>query len=286
VGDYGDLMELSPRSARGDGLQAIVLDVDGTLVDSERDGHRVAFNRAFEEAGLPARWDVERYGELLEVTGGQRRIDAHYEQQGVPAEERENLARRLHVRKTEIFTEMARRGEIAPRAGVNELLDALQDAGVRLAVATTGSTAWVHPLLDRLFGRDRFEAVVTGDESPRLKPDPGAHRVALERLALMPDAAVAVEDSRNGLLAAKSAGLACVVVVNDYTRGQDFDDADLVLDGFGDAQLPASVLADPHRLDPPGRLDVETLRRLAGSGSADRRRLQSQARRRRARRKQ
>jgi len=247
----------------GDRLQAVVLDVDGTLVDSERDGHRVAFNRAFEEAGLLDRWDVERYGELLAVTGGERRLGAYFEEQGMPEGEREELASRLHARKTEIFTEMASQGEIEERPGVSELLHELEDAGVRLAVATTGTRTWVEPLLDGLFGLERFETIVASDDAPERKPDPSAHRLALERLGLQGSAAPAVEDSANGLRAAKAAGLACVVVVNDYTREQDFDDADLVLEGFGRPDAPVSVLADPHRLDPPGRLDVDTLRRLA-----------------------
>ncbi len=253
----------------GDRLQAVVLDVDGTLVDSERDGHRVAFNRAFEEAGLPDRWDVERYGELLAVTGGERRINAYFEEQGMPEDQREELASRLHARKTEIFTQMASEGEIEARPGVSELIDELEDAGVRLAVATTGTRKWVEPLLDRLFGLERFDAVVASDEAPERKPDPMAHQMALERLGLRASAAPGIEDSANGLRAAKSAGLACVVVVNDYTREQDFHDADLVLDGFGRPDAPVDVLADPHGLEPPGRLDVDTLRRLAGgSGSA------------------
>lgn len=239
-----------------------MLDVDGTLVDSERDGHRVAFNRAFEEFGLPDRWDVERYGELLAVTGGENRLNAYFEEQGVPEEERKELASRLHSRKTEIFTEMASQGEIQPRPGVSELLDELEDAGVRLAVATTGSRKWVDPLLDQLFGLERFDPIVASDEAPDRKPDPMAHQLALERLGMSPSAALGLEDSANGLQAAKAAGLPCVIVVNDYTREQDFDDADLILDGFGRPDDPVSVLADPHRLEPPGRLDVDTLRRL------------------------
>ncbi|MDQ6608062.1 MAG: HAD-IA family hydrolase [Actinomycetota bacterium] len=261
-------MQAPATSGRHD-LQAIVFDVDGTLVDSERDGHRVAFNRAFEEAGLPDRWDVELYGELLEVTGGQRRIEAYFERQGMPEDERERTARRLHARKTEIFTEMASQGEIEPRPGVVELLDELEDAGVRLAVATTGTGAWVHPLLERLFGSDRFEVIVTSDEAPERKPDPSAYRQALASLGLPDHAVLAIEDSLNGLRAAKAAGLACVVAVNDYTRDQDFAEADLVLEGFGTADARTTVVSDPHALNPPGRLDLDTLRRLAAIGSPD-----------------
>ena len=253
------------ESGGGQRLEAVVLDVDGTLVDSERDGHRVAFNKAFEEAGLPDRWDVDRYGELLEVTGGKRRLMAYFEEQGMPEDEREELAGRLHARKTEIFTEMARDGEIKARPGVLELLDELRDAGVRLAVATTGSREWVDPLLDRLFGIDRFEVIVGGDEVPDRKPDPAAHLMAVEALGVPGAAAPAVEDSAVGLEAAKAAGLACAVVVNDYTREQDFAAADVVLDGFGLPDSPAEVLSDPHDVGPPGRLDAGTLRAIASA---------------------
>jgi len=245
-------------------MRGVVLDVDGTLVDSERDGHRVAFNRAFEEAGLPDRWDVEHYGELLQVPGGKRRLKAYFGEQKVPDAESEELAGRLHTRKTEIFTGMAREGEIEARPGVGELLDELEEAGVRLGVATTGSRTWVDPLLDRLFGLGRFEAIVGGDEVPEPKPDPSVYRMALERLGLEAADVPAIEDSAIGLRAAKAAGLPCVVVVNDYTRAQDFGAAELVLDGFGGSDGAASVLADPRSLEPPGRLDVDTLRRLVG----------------------
>lgn len=248
------------------GLKAVIFDVDGTLVDSERDGHRVAFNRAFEEAGLPDRWGVERYGELLEITGGQRRLSAYLADQGMPEGRRAALARSLHERKTEIFAEMARGGGIPPRPGVTALLAELDRAGVRVAVATTGSDAWVYPLLDRLFGRDRFEVVVTRRDTSRLKPDPEAYRIALERLGLEPPAVLAIEDSRNGLQAAKATGLRCVVVVNGFTERQDLHEADLVLGDFGTPGEPAAVLADPHRVDPPGRLDADTLRRLSEVG--------------------
>jgi HAD superfamily hydrolase (TIGR01509 family) len=251
-----------------DRLQAVVLDVDGTLVNSERDGHRVAFNLAFEEAGMSDCWGVEQYGELLAVPGGKRRLMHYFEQRDVPEDEREELAGRLHERKTEIFTEMAKAGEIKARPGVSELIDELVAAGVRLGVATTGSRTWVDPLLDRLFGLERFEAIVGGDEVPNPKPDPAAHRTATERLGVAAQFAPAIEDSAIGLRAAKAAGLACAVVSNDYTRDQDFGSADVVLAGFGLPDSPAEVLSDPLGLDPPGRLDVATLRALAARTAA------------------
>lgn len=254
-------------SGEKDRLQAVVLDVDGTLVDSERDGHRVAFNLAFEEAGLPDRWEVEPYGKLLAVAGGRRRLNAYFERRGMLAAERDELSARLHARKTQIFTEMAKEGAIEARPGAAQLLDELEAAGVRLAVATTGSREWVDPLLGRLFGLERFEAVVGGDEVPRRKPDPGAHLAAVELLGLPSSVAPAIEDSAIGLRAAKAAGLACAVVTNEYTREQDFEEADLVLDGFGLPDVPATVVSDPHGLGVRGRLDLDAMRAMAVAGA-------------------
>jgi HAD superfamily hydrolase (TIGR01509 family) len=243
-------------------LGAAVFDVDGTLVDSERHGHRVAFNQAFEAFDLPYRWDEEEYGELLAVTGGQRRLHRYLEGQGMGTDERERLVPELHARKTEILSAMVDSGRLEPRPGAARLLGELASRGCRLAVATTGSRGWVDGLLAALFGDVAFDAVVTGDEVTERKPDPEAFVVALERLDVGPGDAVAVEDSAEGLRSAKGAGLACAVVVNGYTEDHDLSDADLVLDGFGQPENPARVLADRAGTGCQGVLDAETLDRL------------------------
>ncbi|HEX2275147.1 MAG TPA: HAD-IA family hydrolase, partial [Acidimicrobiales bacterium] len=245
-------------------LQAVIFDVDGTLVDSERDGHRVAFNMAFEEFDLPYRWDVDEYGELLSITGGQRRIDHYLADQGVDDEERERLAPALHKRKTEILNELVEEGKVEVRPGAHRLLDELVEAGTELAVATTGSRGWVDRLLRRLLPDIEFGVIVTGDDVSERRPDPEAFTIALERLEEPAENVVAVEDSDNGVEAAVAAGLACVAVVNGYTRDQDLEGAGLVLDGFGEPDAPAEVLADRAGTGCQGVLDRETLERLLG----------------------
>ncbi len=229
-------------------LAAVVFDVDGTLVDSEQEGHRVAFNRAFEEMGLEDRWEPSAYRRLLAVPGGVARLAHYFRTAGVSPGEAQALATRLHRLKTAQLDGMIASGAIGLRPGVGELHADLRSAGVRLAVATTGSGGWVGALLGRL-APDAFEVVVTGSEVAVLKPDPACYHLALSRLALEPGEVVAVEDSPTGCAAALGAGLACVVVANSDTLDKCFPGAALVVSGFG-GPPEASVVADPLGLDP------------------------------------
>ncbi|HEV2761133.1 MAG TPA: HAD family hydrolase, partial [Acidimicrobiales bacterium] len=153
-------------------LRAAIFDVDGTLVDSERHGHRVAFNRAFEEFDLPYRWDEELYGELLHTTGGQRRIEGYLTGEQVPEDGRTELARALHTRKTEILEELVDDGAVDLRPGAQRLLEELAEAGIALAVGTTGSRRWVDRLLRKMLPAVSWAVVVTGDDVTARKPDP------------------------------------------------------------------------------------------------------------------
>lgn len=229
---------------------AVVFDVDGTLADTERDGHRIAFNDAFAAHGIDLAWDVERYGELLAITGGRRRVAAALRERGV--DDADELAARVHRTKTALFTEVVRRGEIGPRPGLPALVDDLRAHGVRIAVATTGRRAWVVPLLAHLIGEGTAEVVVCGDDVTALKPDPEAYRLALARLDVDAARTVAVEDSGPGLCAALAAGLATVVVTNDYTADHDLTGAAIVREAFDAptpltaAELGTALVRTPH----------------------------------------
>ncbi|WUJ70282.1 HAD-IA family hydrolase [Kribbella soli] len=219
-------------------ITAVIFDVDGTLVDSERDGHRVAFNAAFEEAGLPDRWDVPTYGRLLAITGGARRLASWFESSGRTPDEARRLAEKLHARKTELMRDLIEDGRVLARPGVHRLLGELEAAAIPVHVATTGTRAWVEPLLDRVFG-PRFQIVVTGTEVSDLKPSPAAYLEVLRRTGTTAGAAVAVEDSANGVNAAVAAGLRCVAAYNSYTRDDDLSGATLVTGGLDDPALVA-----------------------------------------------
>ena len=230
---------------------AVIFDVDGTLAETERDGHRVAFNRAFADAGLPWRWDERLYGELLAVTGGRERI-VHFARRFAPDWLRhDDVAHRiaeLHAAKNRHYADLVRSGELTLRPGVPALLDQLSAAGVRLAIATTTSRANVDVLLHSTLGEPaaaRFEIMVCGEDVARKKPDPEVYAQALRLLRLDARQCVAVEDSANGLRAARAAGIATVVVRSLYTRDEDFAGALRVDDGYrGDGGSGPLLAAD------------------------------------------
>ena len=231
-------------------LKAFLFDVDGTLADTERDGHRVAFNRAFAKAGLAWHWDEARYGELLTVTGGRERI-AYFAATDAPdwlaAPEALQRIAALHGRKNAHYASIVEGGELQLRPGLAALLGQLRQRQVRLAIVTTTSRANVDVLLRVTLGEDAigwFSVFVCGEDVQRKKPDPEAYRLALQRLAVPASACVAVEDSANGLRAALGASIDTVVVRSRYSRDDDFTGATRVFDGF--ATDETSGLSSDH----------------------------------------
>lgn len=206
-------------------LEALIWDVDGTLAETEAEGHRVAFNLAFQALGLPWHWDHARYGRLLAVTGGRERL--LHDMQTRPdaplqAEVRESLARALHARKNAFYAERVAAGLVRLRPGVAELLAECRERGLRLAIATTTSRDNVEALLRATMDADTaaaFEARVCGEDVQAKKPDPEAHRLALAALGLQPGQALALEDAPAGLQAARAAGLPTVVTLSRYFPG-------------------------------------------------------------------
>jgi len=230
-------------------LQAIIFDCDGVLVDTERDGHRVAFNRAFAEFGIETTWNPLEYKELVKVAGGKERMKHYFGQKGCPAgyPDRDELILKLHRRKTELFMELIASGELPLRPGIKRLVDEAIARGVRLAVCSTSNERSVNLIVERLLGPERkarFSAILAGDVVSKKKPDPEIYALCRERLNLDPSRCVVIEDSRNGLLAARGAGFHCLVTTNGYTQEEDFREADRVVPELGDGTVPSITLKE------------------------------------------
>jgi HAD superfamily hydrolase (TIGR01509 family) len=230
-------------------LKALLFDVDGTLADTERDGHRVAFNRSFDEAGLHWHWGVDLYGELLTVSGGKERLRFYLDnwQPEVKAKtDLDDLIIRLHRAKTLHYLDLMSSGLIPLRTGVERLLRESRVAGIRLAIVTTTTPENVTALLSATLGPGSmswFDVIAAGDCVPCKKPAADIYTYALSKLGLEPGECLALEDSDNGLRSARSAGITTVVTVNEYTRQQDFTGASVVLSQLGEPDEGFEVLA-------------------------------------------
>ncbi|MGB5642066.1 MAG: HAD family hydrolase [Gammaproteobacteria bacterium] len=230
------------------GLKALLFDVDGTLADTERDGHRVAFNAAFDEYGTGWHWDVDLYGTLLAVTGGKERIrfyaSAFLNNENLPANF-EQLVPELHAAKTRHYTQLLSTGAIPLRPGIERLLKEARKANLRLAIATTTTPDNVTALLKHTLGSASlgwFDVIAAGDIVPAKKPASDIYDYALSEMKLAPYECLAFEDSHNGILSSMGAGIPTIITVNDYTREHDFSQALLVLDTLGEPDQPFTAM--------------------------------------------
>jgi len=231
-------------------IEALIFDCDGVLVDTERDAHRVGFNKAFAEFGIDAEWSTELYGKLLQTAGGKERMRAYFDEFGWPEDKvaeyggKDELIGALHKEKTRIVAEMVQ--ELPVRPGILRIIDEAIAADVRIGVCTTSNPKFIDAVLD-LFGPERkakFEFVHAGDVVSKKKPDPEIYELAKQSLGLPPERCVVIEDSRNGLLAAKGAGFPCLITTSTYTVDEDLSEADRVVPELGDEPNVNVTLAD------------------------------------------
>lgn len=251
-------------------MPTLIFDCDGVLADTERDGHLPAFNQTFEEFHVPVHWSEEDYAEKVKIGGGKERmtsiltpeVAAALDLPDDPAARADAVAS-WHKRKTAIYTDMVAQGRLPARPGIRRIIEAAQDAGWTLAVASTSAEASVHAILDEAVGPERaarFDLVLAGDVVAHKKPAPDIYQLALERLGAPASSTLAIEDSRNGLLAATGAGLRCVMTLNGYTADEDATEAVLVVSSLGDpGGEVATVVANRSAARPGSWLTLDDL---------------------------
>jgi HAD superfamily hydrolase (TIGR01509 family) len=250
------------------GIRAFFFDQDGVIIDTERDGHRVAFNRAFKEFGFKVEWDAQTYYELLKIGGGKERMKhfLHTEGFGVPVspEGEDELIKRLHKRKTELFIELIESGALPLRPGVSRFMKEVNELGLVLGICTTSDERAATAIATRILADIRFDFVLAGDVVSRKKPDPEIYSLALRRSGLKPQECVVIEDSRNGVEAAKEAGIYVVATTNPYTEQEDLSRADIVVTCLGEPDGERGKLRQTSKLPFDGVLRARQLMEYFG----------------------
>ncbi|MCX2715280.1 HAD-IA family hydrolase [Mycolicibacterium sp. J2] len=226
-------------------MNALIFDCDGVLADTERDGHRVAFNTVFAEYGIEFAWSVEGYSEALKTAGGKERLQVlltpeFRRQHGISDGEVDSLVTSWHTRKTEVFVAMLADGQLPPRPGVRRLAAEAAEAGWSLAVASTSAHASVRAVLKHVVGADlaRSFTLFAGDDVKQKKPAPDIYLRALAGIEVLPSDAVVVEDSEIGVRAARAAALPVIATWSTYTGEEDLSGAGIVVDSLGEPGGP------------------------------------------------
>lgn len=254
-------------------LKAILFDMDGTLADTE-EIHRQAFNQSFSEWGFDWQWSRAEYHDLLAISGGRERIRQYLQRRRAATGDAalRDLAGSVHRRKSVIYRELLSRAGLSLRPGVVRLINEAIGAGIRLGIATSSSRRNVQTLLASTLGAEAislFQAVVTCDVVEEKKPSPAVYQVALAQLDLAAPDCIAIEDTRNGNLAALGAGLTTIITTHQFTTDNDFSGAALVLDQLGEPGRPFRVVAGDANAS--GYVDIALLREIVARGEAARR---------------
>ena len=228
-------------------LRAIFFDLDGTIVDTEKDGHRVAFNKAFTQFGLSCRWDISQYHRLLKISGGKERMKFFFQNEGknhIPdGISLDDLAKELHRLKTELFISMIESGQLPLRPGIKRIMKEANEKDILIGICTTSNEKAAKSIIDSLLGEIKIGLVLAGDVVKSKKPDPEIYLLAIKEVGLPNDEILVIEDSENGVKAAKKADLKVVVTVNEYTRYENLSMADAIITSLGDENEETQVLA-------------------------------------------
>ena len=225
-------------------MQAILFDLDGVIIDTERHGHRVAFNEAFYKCGYSdVVWDEELYHKLLQVGGGKERIKYYFDrfyQGNNPPQDMDKFVMDMHKLKTSIFVKML--PSLPLRPGVHRFMQEWKSMGVRMGICTTSNERVAKTVAEVILPEIHFPVIIAGDMVKHKKPDPEIYNMALEMLGAAANQVLVIEDTHIGVQAAKSAGCTVLATYNGYTVNEDLSSADFIVSCLGDPNGEKAVL--------------------------------------------
>jgi len=244
-------------------IKAVFFDQDGVIIDTERDGHRVAFNRTFKAFGLELEWGPEYYHSLLQIGGGKERMRQDFSEKGIlqdlSEEEFDAKIKELHKYKTNLLIEMIEKGQLPLRPGIKRIMEEINKEGLILGICTTSNEKAAEAVVKNMLSEIDFRFILAGDCVSKKKPDPEIYEKAIENAGIKPSEGIVIEDSHIGTKAAKTAGLNVVATVNGYTKDEDMSNADIVLTSFGDENEKAELLSSKKQFSFSGIVEISDL---------------------------
>ncbi len=228
-------------------LKAILFDMDGTIVDTEKDGHRVAFNQAFAQSGIKAEWSVEEYHQLLQIAGGKERMKFYFQGEGrkyfPEGKSLDDLVQQLHLLKTELFISLIESSMLPLRPGIKRIMKEANEMGILIGICTTSNEKAVKSILNSLLAEIKIDLILAGDVVTKKKPDPEIYLLALEKTGFSANEVLVIEDSENGVISGKEAHIKVLATINEYTKNEDLSHADAVVSSLGNENEKTVVLA-------------------------------------------
>jgi len=244
-------------------LRAIFFDMDGTIIDTEKDGHRVAFNEAFAQLGIKAEWSIERYHQLLQIAGGKERMKYFFQNDGKELLPKGNsldeVVQQLHLLKTEIFISLIEGGKLPLRPGIKRIMLEANDRGILIGICSTSNEKAVKAIVNALLAEIKIDLILAGDVVRNKKPNPEIYLSALQKTGLSAKEVLIIEDSENGVIAGKEAGIKVLVTVNQYTKNENLTRADAVVSSLGDKNEKSQLLAGSLKIGVDGRICLNDL---------------------------
>jgi len=227
------LSKESGKVSDGEIMKAFLFDMDGVIVDSERYWEDIKYNFV---SKLCKSWSDEFDEKIL----GLSVIDTF---NMIKDNLKTNITVEEFIKKNDEMAVSVYNERVSLTPGFMDFIKKLSDEKIPLAIVSSSAKPWISMVLDRFSLRDYFSLIVGGDDvSGKSKPDPDIYLLAAEKMGVSPRDCIVIEDSKNGIISAKDAGMFCIGFKNGFNDKQDLSRADIVVKKFNDIDINRLVV--------------------------------------------